>query len=66
MKRISMSGLYTARRSAQGYLCASEETPATAVLAVRHVEQETRNRNRNRQPAAQLAEREISKKREAD
>ena len=28
MKRISMSGLYTARRSAQGYLCASEETPA--------------------------------------
>lgn len=29
MKRISMSGLYTARRSAQGYLCASEETPAT-------------------------------------
>lgn len=29
MKRISMSGLYTALRSAQGYLCASEETPAT-------------------------------------
>lgn len=29
MKRISKSGLYTARRSAQGYLCASEETPAT-------------------------------------
>jgi hypothetical protein len=29
MKRISMSGLYTERRSAQGYLCASEETPAT-------------------------------------
>ena len=28
MKRISMSGLYTARRSAQGYLCASEGTVA--------------------------------------
>lgn len=24
MKRISMSGKYTARRSAQGYLCVSE------------------------------------------
>lgn len=30
MKRISMSGVYAARRSAQGYLCASEETPATS------------------------------------
>ena len=26
MKRVSMSGIYSAKRSAQGYLCASEET----------------------------------------
>ncbi|WP_337624916.1 ACGX-repeat peptide [Phocaeicola sp.] len=25
MKRISLSGIYAARRSAQGYLCASQE-----------------------------------------
>lgn len=29
MKRALMSGVYAARRSAQGYLCASEENPAT-------------------------------------
>ena len=29
MKRISMSGAYSAPGSAQGYLCASEGTPAT-------------------------------------
>lgn len=30
MKRISMNGVYAAHRSAQGYLCANEETPATS------------------------------------
>ena len=28
MKRFSMSGLYAARRSAQSYLCAKDETAA--------------------------------------
>lgn len=28
MKRVMMSGVYAARRSAQGYLCASEESSA--------------------------------------